>query len=1201
MNRKRPTVGFFTYTSRGPVWIGCVKAAIERDANLMGIAGWWLDTPFEFHKQANVLYDLVGPESVDGLVIWTSALGTYIGKDATRAFCERYRALPVISLGMLVPGIPSIVVDDRQGIRDLMSHLIDVHHCRKVAFVMGPQSQPEMAARYQAYCEMLEAANLPLDPGLVVSTLDETNEEVTARDIVEKLIGQGQGKFDSILTASGSLAPAIIDSLQSYGLSVPENIRVVSFGQSFETTLPLTSASYPYFEQGRLAVSLLMDILSGIQVPLETVLSSNLVIGETCGCLDPKVTQAGLNSPTQSQPSNREALLNEIKSAATGLVANLEPDWAENLLDGFLSDTSGSTQGCFIALLESLLSQSAEANRGVVILGGELVLEGGDLTIWQQVVTLIRRSYQSLISPAQSIHAENLLHQARVVVGNVAQRAQAYQNLHIRSNNAVGEINQALSATLDRNELMSVLANELPKIDIPACYLALYENPQQPATWARLILASNPNKRAHLGADGLRFPSRQLIPQEYLPTDRRYNLIVEALYFREKQQGFVAFEIPQLENTRCQLIRAQISIALEGVQLFQRNIELYNQAVEARRAAEEADRLKSTFLSTVSHELRTPLVLISGLSEMMLKKQASRHPASSPADQQDLERIHISAQHLDRLIRDVLDLASSQVGQLKLLREPLDMVETLRAVTLMGESLAQEKGLRWQAQIPETLPHVWGDRTRIRQVALNLVSNAVKFTEHGDVSLEVETQKGEIVIKVSDTGMGISAEDQPYIFDEFRRSEQATQRGYSGMGLGLAVSKRLVELHGGRISVQSPGKGGRGSTITVRLPAIEELSTASGVAETLSARAHSVLVLTQAAGRSEALLQHLGQEGFIADEIPIDDESAWMNSILAAPPGALILNLNPDSQKGWDVLKVIKENPATQDIPVIFYVLGWNKQGGTVLDFDYLMKPVAMETLAKAVERQGLWEPGKGPRTILVVDDEPGILDIHSRAVHAQYPACRVLKAANGREALDIIRRELPDLVLLDLMMPVMNGFDVLEAMREGETTRRIPVIVLTAQVLTGRDIARLNRGVAAVLGKGVFRLDEMMAHVEATLKRHKRLGTESQRIARKAMAYIHEHYADELSRQDIATHAGVSERYLTRCFNQEAGMTPSTYLTRYRINQACKLLENTDKAITEIAFAVGFSSGSYFGQVFLQQIGLTPHAYREQGGRIQK
>jgi YesN/AraC family two-component response regulator len=246
------------------------------------------------------------------------------------------------------------------------------------------------------------------------------------------------------------------------------------------------------------------------------------------------------------------------------------------------------------------------------------------------------------------------------------------------------------------------------------------------------------------------------------------------------------------------------------------------------------------------------------------------------------------------------------------------------------------------------------------------------------------------------------------------------------------------------------------------------------------------------------------------------------------------------------------------------------------------------------MERQGM-TPGecREGRTILVVDDEPSILALHARVVQLHVPECRVLTARNGREALAVMAQERPDLVLLDLMMPELDGFGVLEAMREREMMRDVPVIVLTAQILTGPDMARLQHGVAAVLGKGLFSANEVLTQVEATLARSKRLGSEAQRVARQTMAYIHEHYAEPISREDLAGRVGLSERHLNRCFRQEMGMPTMTYLNRYRVMQAKTLLAKGDQCVTAVALAVGFSDSNYFGRVFRQEVGVSPSAYQ--------
>jgi YesN/AraC family two-component response regulator len=312
------------------------------------------------------------------------------------------------------------------------------------------------------------------------------------------------------------------------------------------------------------------------------------------------------------------------------------------------------------------------------------------------------------------------------------------------------------------------------------------------------------------------------------------------------------------------------------------------------------------------------------------------------------------------------------------------------------------------------------------------------------------------------------------------------------------------------------------------------------------------------------------------------------------PPEMVILDIGLAPTMGWELLKALKASPATQHIPVLFCAL--TEHAGTVLELEYLTKPVDSAGLAQALAQQGLAAedgPAAAQKTILIVDDDPATLEMHARMVRTQSAACEVLTARNGREALEQLERQHPDLVLLDLMMPELDGFGVLEAMREKEVTRAIPVVVLTGQTLTEKDMARLNQGVATVLSKGMFNVEETLAHVEAALARKRKLSGKTQRLVRLAMAYLHEHYAEPLSRDDLARHVGFSDDYLTYCFRKELGMTPITYLNRYRISQAKVLLKESDRSITEIALAVGFSDSGYFSRVFRREVDLTPEAYR--------
>jgi YesN/AraC family two-component response regulator len=304
----------------------------------------------------------------------------------------------------------------------------------------------------------------------------------------------------------------------------------------------------------------------------------------------------------------------------------------------------------------------------------------------------------------------------------------------------------------------------------------------------------------------------------------------------------------------------------------------------------------------------------------------------------------------------------------------------------------------------------------------------------------------------------------------------------------------------------------------------------------------------------------------------------------------VVLDFQPATERGWELMQLLRQNPETRNVPVVFYSLSVERSSGAMLEMDYLTKPVGSAELSQALERLGLKGDDKR-QVILVVDDDPHVLDMHIRMLGGLVN-CRLLKAKDGKEALEIMQSERVSLVLLDLMMPEMDGFEVLRIMREREATRSVPVIVLSAQILTSSDMFRLQEGVAAVLGKGLFSMDEVLSQVEAALSHNKRLGSQASRTVRQAMAYIHEHYMDSVSRTELANYLAVSDRYLTHCFSEELGITPVTYLNRYRIRKSKELLEKGTFTVTEVAQMVGFSDSNYFGRVFREETGVSPSTY---------
>jgi len=1117
----------------------------------------------------------VGPWNTNGLIAINPLLSIERSQYIQQIIASGH---PVVFVGPGEKGA-SVSIDNESGIRQAMEHLVQHGH-KRIAFIAGHENDEvdaDSTLRLQAYCRAVQDLGLESDPRLIVHGYHNI---VRGRQAMQKLLDSKVG-FTAILASNDHSAIGAMETIRKAGLRIPEDIAVVGFDDwpdAAGQNPTLTTVHYPVAEAGRRALALLLEIINNesssaksVQVPVK------LVVRESCGCLPGRsmgkdISRSGeqhgeehpdsSNSPASIARSIQEALSDETRFIDSADLAIL----SKQMVEAFHRSLQEREPISFRTVFSGILRQVEEAR--------------DDPHVWHIALSILEENAPRLLvtwDEAARQQIEEMLRQARISI-SISVRRQYRQYVYYRRFIAdqIRQLTSHLFAAVDENQIFNALTQYLQPIGICRTLIAFFEaEGNDPVARTRLYSTSESPVLP------LRFPSRQFPPPGVLPAGKPFSLALFPLLRHDVAEGYIAFDTIDLDTS--------VTIVRQLAGAF-RSVQLHREAIEGQRLAEEANRMKSRFLSTVSHELRSPLSLITGLSHSLIKRPDELTLPNEAGIREDLQRIYTSAQQLDGLIQDVLDLSRDGAGQLKLACEPLDLAEVLQPVVMTGRQLAQDKNLGWRYDIPTELPQVWGDRTRLRQVALNLVNNAIKFTAQGEIALIVLTDQRTVTVQVSDTGLGIPPEEQEFIFDEFRQSERTTARGYGGLGLGLAICKRLVEMHGGRVWVESTGQEGAGSTFFFSLPALQTTSPSREMASPVKGRPVALLVADHSSAAKE-LHDHLTRHGYHVMRLQMDESSDWMSLLLNASPGAVLLDASLAPSFGWEIIKMLKQNPATQDAPILFYSL--QKKRGSILELDYLTKPVDSPELIQALARQGLdIDSLVQEKTILLVDDEPVILEMHARIIQVQFPACRVLRAQNGREALDIIRLELPELILLDLMMPELDGFGVLEAMRTDEITRNIPVIVLTGQVLTEDDMVRLNQGVAAVLQKGIFNIQETMAHVESALARRPRLGSEMQRIIRKAIAYIHEHYAEPFSRQDMARQVGLSERYLTRCFHKEMGMTPVEYLKRYRLKEA-KIKLGAGANVTESALAVGFSSVSYFTRLFEKEVGVSPSIYR--------
>lgn len=1192
----RPTIGVlagwpvFTGTPDsflGHVFRGIQAAAHDRDCNLLMACGIDSGRPAWPLLSPEVDFVPVGPWNTDGLIIvspFASEAGERYAQDLISS------GFPAVFAGDRDNG-PAVVADNLGGIRQAIEHLVKHGH-RQIAFIAGRQSKhSDSAVRLRAFETEFRSLNLHFNPNLVA--YGSHNYE-GGRQAIQEIIHRGQ-KFTAVIASNDRSAMGVLEGLRKNGFVVPQDVALIGFDDRLEARAlvpSLTTVHYPMFGLGYQAVELLLKAINGESIIKELVrIPTRLVIRESCGCL-PGLPASIKDEEIQEQNPlrmTREQVVSQLAQVMTVVVHN-ESLWlsqkevaylVRRLAEAFFVSLEQRDPLTFHLMVRQILERVSD--------------RGDDLFAWQAAVTILRDQLplirQAISMPLPDFQEEEMLHQARVAISDAARGRSTRSLLHqAREADQVGLMTSKFFTAHEEHEIFDVLTSDLPAIGIQGAAVGYYEaEGEDPVSYSVLQTSVQSSLVTPVLQSELRFPSRQFPPAGLYPSDQAYQLAVLPLKIHTDLSGFVAFDASDLDP--CADIVRQLGAALRGVRL-------YREAVDARRLAEEANRLKSRFLSVVSHELRTPLNLITGLSRILLEEYEDRegHPPANSQDglKKDLQRIFVSSQHLDGLIRDVLDLASSDMGQLKLVCEPFDMTRVLEAVSVIGEQLAGDKGLSWRVEIEKPLPRVWGDRTRLRQVILNLVNNAVKFTTHGGISLTAHVDQKQVVISVSDTGLGIPLHEQSVIFDEFRQSERTTARGYGGLGLGLAICRKLVELHGGQIGVRSSGHEGEGSQFNFSLPVIETPADSWEISAPAS-EAQWVLLLVKDEEGAGLLQKDLSRRGYEVELCVVEEESDWLACLLQVAPDIVVLDLGLASERGWEILKILKENPTTKDIPVLFYSLAGDTNHGSLLEIDYLTKPVGTHALSEMLASKGLFgqpDDEVGRRAILIVDDEPDMLELHARIVKAQLPGYRVRLARDGRQALQVIHREPLALVLLDLMMPVLDGFAVLDEMRKIESTRNIPVVVITGQSLTKEDMSRLNSGVASVLAKGLFSVDETLHHLANALAHKRKAGSESQHITLKAMAYIHAHYTEPISRSDVAAHVGLSERHLTRCFHQEVGLTPITYLNRYRVKQAKVLLDTGEKGITEIAVEVGFSSSSYFTRVFRDEVGVSPRNY---------
>ncbi len=489
-------------------------------------------------------------------------------------------------------------------------------------------------------------------------------------------------------------------------------------------------------------------------------------------------------------------------------------------------------------------------------------------------------------------------------------------------------------------------------------------------------------------------------------------------------------------------------------------------AQQAKTLAEEANTTKSKFLANMSHELRTPLNAIIGYSEMLIEEITD---LGTPALIPDVQKIHGAGQHLLGLINNILDLSKVEAGKVELFLETFAIAPLIEEVAATLRPLLTKNHNTLVINCPDNIGSMQADVTKLRQSLFNLLSNASKFTENGTITLAVEPREANwIIFCVSDTGIGMTPKQQAKLFQSFTQADASTTRKYGGTGLGLVITQQFCQIMGGDIQVES--EAGKGTTFTIRLPEqVQALPSEPAIQNgqdeismtTSVIGASTILVIDDDASVQDIMQRFLSREGF--NVILAASGQAGLKLAREQAPDVILLDVRMPNMNGWEVLSRLKADPELASIPVVMVTIEDDKALGTALGaVDYLLKPVDHDRLLTLLQP---YLKGSSPTSVMVVEDNPENREMICRQLIKT--GWRVLEAENGLKALEVMQQEQPAVILLDLMMPEMDGFEFIRELRQHPQWRSLPVIVLTAKDLTAEERDWLDGQTQRVYQKG--------------------------------------------------------------------------------------------------------------------------------------
>lgn len=920
------------------IWPAIMGVANQNNFNCVFFLGSSIKEPIGFDSQANVVYGLVDKNNVDGLIVIAGALFNYLNDEEALKIMEHYKGIPTVTIARKVKDTVNVIVENYTGMFDLVSHMIEKHGRKKIAFIRGPEMNNEAEVRYKAYLEALRKHDMPLDESLIAMG---SFAGPTGADAVTELLDARKARFDCLVAANDDMLLFAAQELLKRGVLIPQEVSIGGFDNVMETQNydpPITTVEQPLIQLATRATEVLIDLIEGKwNGKMDYEVPSALIVRSSCGCYfdtkKQKTDTQDFEGPIQTNPETLKNIKNSSQTILDRIVKNCKLLVERDLVDmGRLKNNRVNEHAKTALDMNEIMVDNIILMIEAFLNDIEFMSDSSRLRAFVEEVGRAEQSldrielFYTVLFEFQFVFLEYLVadpvtyaYAVKVLLSCTRFLSDQFKSNRSDENRRmwltmwkIKGLTKSLSATFEISQIKKILQQEISQMDIGACNITLYENPVRRTTdtisldtsRSRLMFSYNRLREIPEELHGPLFDTRSLVPFD-LYTDFS-TWYVLPLYYENLHFGIITIEMHPFHSNSIYMIhdilRDQISWAMKGVLLIKELTDTHNQLIEAVKSAKEANYHKSKVLVNMSHELRTPLNTINGITGLLQigsyekyeeimhsLKQLKKQLDSVDTDIPDFGELRVEVDSFETLINNfgnknsffftyfrkrihdhvgdkypeilkildtiigfleeekeetlkaykhikeagiyllglidmVLNLSKVESGKMEVFRTSVYIRQLMESVRVDAEnfirSLHKVSVIKIEFHVSPDMPEIsFMDKQKVKEVLLNFMSNAIKYTPEGTVVVTVKTDGEDILFTVQDNGIGIRDEDRAIIFTEFGRTNESKK--IEGTGLGLVLSKKLIEMQDGRIGFES--EYGKGSTFWFRIPLIHKL------------------------------------------------------------------------------------------------------------------------------------------------------------------------------------------------------------------------------------------------------------------------------------------------------------------------------------------------------------------------------------------